>query len=658
MNKKHGYLFQDGTIGTMSLKNRIIFNPCETAYATVDGEVTQRIIDFYVRRAEGGAGLLVVYSTQACTKIDPYDPFAHSLRIDDNAYLPMLSELTEAVHRAGAKIAILVTAGAGAYSMGFPYDRGMEGMQEMQNVGASDKQSLIAQRPVRQLRTAEVKQLIEVYGLSARRVKMAGFDALYIHALNYLIAQFISPLYNTRDDEFGKGFEGRAHFITELIESCRRNVGADFPIVVRIGVDEYFPGGRGVEESIRLIKRMEAAGVNAIDVTAGIYESMQMIIPPIYLPKGVHVDLAAAVKSAVSIPVIAQGRLYDADLCENVIREGKADFVGIVRGLLADPQWVNKVEQGNEDEVRKCISCNQCFDRITKFKTIRCAVNPTVGREGEFAEVPSRASRPKRVMIVGAGPGGMEAARVAAERGHTVKLYEKTGELGGGQFKMASSAPFKDEFNNLIRFYETQFDRFDKLQVVLNTKITAEEIKREEPDVVVLATGAKALVPEIEGMDRPNVITNHDLLAGDKKIRGKVVIAGGGCAGSGTADKLSEEGVDVTVVEMLEECDLDEELITRLSLMNRFQQKDNIDLKTSFTVKKITDEGVVVMGPNDEMVTLEADYVVLAFGSVSHNPLEKDIRTICDEVYVIGDAGRVGRIKDAVADGFFVGYKI
>ena len=650
-------IFQTGRIGSLMLKNRIIFGPCESHFATTEGEVTQRLIDYYVRRAEGGASLLVVHSAQACTKIDPNDTFAGSLRVDDNAHIPMLSELTEAVHRAGAKIAILVSTGGGASAMGFPYNRGQEGFCEIVNVGVSNIESLVAKRKVRQLSVQEIKQIIEVYALAARRVMLAGFDAMYIHALNYLTAQFMSPLYNNRDDEYGGDFDRRMRFITELIDACRKQVGPSFPLIVRMSIDECFPGARTVDESIQVIKRLKAAGIDAIDASAGIYESMHMLIPPVYLPKGVLTDYAAAVKKEVDIPVITQGRLYNPELGDRVIADGKADFIQMARGLLAEPHWVNKLKEGREDDMRLCISCNRCIDRVLKGLSIRCAINPTAGRESEFAEVPEKTNSPKKVVIVGAGPGGMEAARIAGLRGHTVTLFEKTGELAGGQYKLAANAPFKEEFLNLVRFYRSQFEKMDNVEVVLNSEATIDIIKAQNPDAVVLATGAKALIPDIEGIDRPNVFTNHDQLEWAATIKGKVVVIGGGCAGSGTADRLSDKGMDVCIVEMLEECALDEELITRLTLMARFEEKQ-VKIMARHKVKKITDAGVVAENEEQQEVVVPADYVVVAFGALSHNPLEAAVKENFKQYFVIGDAVKPRKIMDATSEGFFIGHRI
>ncbi len=651
------HIFQPGRIGSLNLKNRIIFSPCESHFATTEGEVTQRLIDYFVRRAEGGAAMLVVHSAQACTKVDPNDTFAGSLRVDDNAHLPMLSELTEAVHRAGSKIAILVSTGGGASAMGFPYDRGREGMGEIQNVGVSNIESLVAKRKVRQLTVEEIRTIIELYGLAARRVMTAGFDAMYIHALNYLTAQFMSPLYNTRTDQYGGDLNRRMRFVLELIESCRKQVGPAFPLVIRMSIDECFPGARTLDETLKVVKMLEDAGINAIDASAGIYESMHMIIPPCYLPKGVLTDFAAAVKGAVKIPVITQGRLYNPGISDKLIADGKADFVQLARGLLADPHWVNKLQEGREDDIRLCITCNRCIDRVLKGLSIRCATNPTVGRESEFPETPVKAEIPKKVVIVGAGPAGMEAARIAGLKGHQVTLMEKTGELAGGQYRLAANAPSKDEFMNLAKFYENQFAKMKNVKVKLNTEATVKSISALKPDVVVLATGATALVPDIEGINRPNVFTNHDQMIWADQVKGKVAVIGGGCAGAGTADRLSDQGRDVCIVEMLEECAIDEELITRLTLLHKFGEK-KVNIMARHKVKKITDAGVVAEDPDKKEVVIPADYVIVAFGAVPYNPLEEEIRKKFNNCFVIGDAVKPRKIMDAVSEGFFVGNQI
>ena len=259
--------------------------------------------------------------------------------------------------------------------------------------------------------------------------------------------------------------------------------------MIRLTVDEFIPGGRGVEESIKIAKRLEEAGVNAIDATAGIYESMHMGIPPVYLPKGCLVDLAASIKKEVKIPVITQGRLYDPDMADEVLRDGKADFVAVVRGMLADPNWANKVTDGQVDEIRKCVTCNYCVGRVLDNLPIRCALNPSTGREGEFEEVPPKAPESKKVVIVGAGPGGMEAARIAAQRGHDVKLFERTDELGGGQLKLATKPPFKEELLNITEYYDKQFKQ---LGALFNIHLRQRDIAQNGGQDIIKVVGDSA----------------------------------------------------------------------------------------------------------------------------------------------------------------------
>lgn len=380
---------------------------------------------------------------------------------------------------------------------------------------------------------------------------------------------------------------------------------------------------------------------------------MHFIVPPVYLPKGVLVNLAEAVKKEVSIPVITQGRLYDPDLAERVLREGKADYIQLARGLLADPHWVKKIEEGRPGDIRKCISCNRCFDRILKAQTIRCAVNPTVGREGEFEETPSRAPKPRKVVIVGAGPAGLEAARVCGERGHRVTLYEQTGRLLGGQIALAAQAPGKEEFRNITDYYQGQFKRLRNVTVRLRKTPTVAEIVRSKPDVVMLATGAVPVVAPFEGTNLKHVVSIADVMGGRARVSGRVVIAGGGCAGIDCANYLSSLKLDVTVVEAAAACALDEELVTRLTLLYTLGQRSNLKLMTGHTIARFGPDGVYARDPDGAEVHFPADYIVTALGFTSHNPLEAGLRTKVRTCLVIGHARQPAKIMEAVADGFF-----
>ena len=657
MVKKYEHLLEQGNIGKMKLKNRMIFPPVESVLGTINGEVTQRVIDYYVRRAEGGASLAVVHAAQACSKLDPFDPATHSLRVDDVTYIPMLAKLAESVHLAGAKIALLVSPGAGAQAYGSLYDRGCEGIKEVEHVGATEKESGVTRKKVRRLSIEEIEKIVEAFGLAAGRVKSAGFDALWIHAWGgYLVGQFLSPYFNTRDDKYGRDFEGRLRFLLEIIKSSRKYVGPDFPLIVRLSIDEGVPGGLGPGETTKIAKRLEQAGVNAIDAVAGIYETLHLMMPPVYMPKGCLLDLAAAVKKAVKIPIITGGKLYEPDMAEDAIRQGKADFVTLGRGMLADPDWANKVIAGKPNEIRKCISCNCCIGAVFNNQIIRCTINPTLGREHDYPEVPAKAAVSKKVVIVGAGPGGMEAARIAALRGHKVKLFEKTGKLGG-QVILAAK-PMRDEYLNFIEYEKSQFKKLDNLEVVLDKEATVTDVMKENPDIVILATGGVPLLPQsIEGMKGENVVSAWDILAGKAKVSGKVVVAGGGLVGVETADYLAERGASVTVVEMLDDVATDEEIITKLVLLDRLKQS-GVTILTGHKIEKITKGGVITVDKDNKKTTVAADYVVAAFGTKSYNPLEEKLRARVKECYVIGDAKEPARIRNAVLEGFMVGQKV
>jgi NADPH-dependent 2,4-dienoyl-CoA reductase/sulfur reductase-like enzyme len=425
-----------------------------------------------------------------------------------------------------------------------------------------------------------------------------------------------------------------------------------------MAIDEYFPGGVTAEQGVQNAKRLADAGVSAIDCMAGVYESMHYIVPPVYLPKGVLVNLAEAVKKEVSIPVIAQGRLYDPEIAEGVLRDGKADFIQMARGLLADPDWVNKVEHGREDDIRRCISCNRCFDRILKAQPIRCAINPVAGRESEFAETPAPAPRRKKVVIVGAGPAGMEAARVCAEKGHKVTLFEKTATLAGGQINLAAHAPGKDEFLNVVTYYKARFKKLKNLKVVLKKNASLADIRRAAPDAVILATGAGPMIPEIDGIHGKDILTLADVMSDKAKLHGKIVIAGGGCAGIDCANYLSSQNCDVTVVEALNECALDEELITRLTLLYALSQRPNLKLMTGQTISRITAKGVWARDQAHQEQLIQADHVVIALGFVSHNTLEAGVKKIVKQCTVIGDAREPGKIMEAVSAGFFAAEEV
>ncbi len=657
---KYPHLLSPGKLGNLELKNHIIMGPTETLYASCNGEVTRPIIDYYVRRAKGGVGLIVLHSAQGNTKIDPIDPYAGSLRMDDNAYIPMLSVLTEEVHRAGAKIAALVSPGGGAQALGFPYDKGSQGVHQVSNVGPSEKRSMVAQRPVRKLTVEEIQKSVEAYGLCAGRAKASGFDAFYIHAVGgYLASQFLTPYFNDRDDEYGGSLENRMRFLLELIASCQKHAGKDFPIIVRISIDEYMgDAGRGIEESKEIARRLEAAGVAAIDCSAGIFESMHMLIPPLYLPEGVLVPLAQTIKGVVNIPVITQGRLYDPVVAEGVLADGKADFVLLSRALVCDPDWVKKIQKDDAPSIRRCLTCNHCIGtRVFNNLPIRCAFNPEAGRESQSRSGLPKPESIKKVAIIGAGPSGLEAAYILGLRGHHVDIYEATDKLCGGQLDIAMVPPCKDVLKHIPGYFGEQLSRMENVKIHYNHPITESNMDSIHADVVLLATGAKALIPNIAGIDNLNIYTAEQVLKGDIYLSGNIAIAGGGQVGCETAHYLLENGCKVSIIEMLSAIALKEELITMLTITN-ILNSSGAEIYTDTKILEFKSDSVETVNvKTNESVSIPCDSIVLAFGTVPENALYEKLAEKFN-VIKVGDCAKVGNVAAAIEDGYFAALEI
>lgn len=658
------HILAPGSIGRMQLRNHVLMSPTETHFTSADGTLTWPEIDYYVQRARGGAALITTHQMQGNTKLDPIDPYPRSARVDDDAFIPMLSELTEAVHMEGAKISVLLSPGGGAQALGVPYDAGSDGVNDIPNVAPGTVECPVAKKKVRKLTVEEIKKTVEVYGKSCGRAKRAGFDAITIHAhCGYLIAEFLSPYFNDRDDEYGGNLENRARFLLELIAACRRNVGANFPIIVRLAVDEGIgDAGRCLPETIELCKMLEKAGVDALDCGAGLFMTMPLICPTVYHEKGCFTSMTAEIKKAVSIPVIAQGRLQDPEVAEKVLADGKADFVAIGRGWIAEPDWVNKVKAGDLEGMRRCISCDHCIgDRISGNMTLRCTLNAMAGREHRFLNGYPKAEIKKTVAVIGAGPAGLEATYRLAMRGHTVDLYDKADALcGGSQMKSASKPPCKDNLKNIPNFYAAQFKRFDNIRIHLGVEITKDNLDEIKADAVILATGAVPIVPPIPGLrENKKVLTANEVLADGAPVTGKVVIAGGGQVGVETAHYLAEKGFkDVSVIEMMPELSIDGELMTKLTL-HPLLEKAGVKSYVSHQIRKINESSVTVldMAANREF-DIEFDTLINALGKRPLADLEAPLREKFDQCIVIGDALQRSNICTGIEGGFFAALKV
>ena len=644
-NVKYPKLFELGMIGKMPVKNRIVFPPCTTNFAGPSGRPTDRLIKYYQERARGGVGLIIVENTQV--KYPEGKNVSCQLRLDNDKYIPDYGELAEAVHVYDTKI----------FQQIHHAGRQTHETEGVQPVAPSAIPCGFLQIPVRELTDAEIRDLIERFSETALRVKKAGMDGVEFHgAHGYLIGQFISPYTNKRLDQWGGSFERRLNFLLEIIKRTRAKVGPNFPLCLRYSADEFVPGGITIEDGKKIAVTVEAAGIDVLHVSCGNYESMPTLLEPMRFVEGWRVYLAEEIKKVVKIPVITVGQIKTPTFAEKILEQKRADFVAIGRPLIADPEWPNKAKEGRDDEIRKCLSCNiGCIGgRVFMDMYMRCTVNPVVGREREDGWIhPKPAEKKKKVMVIGGGPGGMEAARVAALRGHDVTLYEKEKEFGG-QMKIAAISPGKDKLNFINEYYAAVLAK-SGVKIQRGKTVDEKFVTGSKPDVVIVATGAEPMAPGFSCAFSNNVVIYSDVLNGKASIKGKkVVVAGGGSVGVETALLLAEQGKDVTVVEMLPDIATDVEVITRFDMLTAVLPKAGVKVMTNMTILEISNKGVTAISPTGAKTLIEADNVVVAVGSKSVEfPVEK-IKEIVPEVYIVGDSKAPRRIIDATYEGALV----
>ncbi len=625
-------------IGRMELKNRIVMPPMVTRYGNEDGYVTERVKSYYEARAQGGAGLIIVEATY----VHPCGQFlSQQLNISDDEFIPGMSELVQAIHRHGAKAAIQIAHGGRTGSSKF---RGI------QPVAPSPLPIPDGEMP-KELTVSEIAEIVTCFAEAARRVKKAGFDGIEIHgAHGYLIDEFLSRSSNKRQDAYGGDLRNRARFLIEVIKAIGEAVGRDYPVWCRIDGKEY-----GVEEGITLEEAQETArmaqdaGTDAIHVTAFGPTSPINFTTPTFVP-AVIADLAEGIKKAVTIPVIAVGRITP-EAGERILAEGKADLIAIGKDLLADPELPNKVASDRLEDICPCIVCMRCRDdiRSTTVAGIRCQVNATLGREAEYKIVPTK--KPKRVLVVGSGPAGMEAARVAALRGHQVTLYEKNSRLGG-QLIQAAIPPHKDRFESLIKYLETQLRKLS-VEIELDKEVTAALVEHLKPEVVVLATGVIPFTPDIPGLNKAHVVQAGDVLEGRVEVGDRAVVIGGELVGCETAEFLVEKGKKVTVTRRGSEMAMKVGPILRPFFLDRLLVK-GVTLLTGVKYKEVTPQGLVLTTKEGETRTIEADTIVLAAGAIPNNQLYEELKGKVAEIHLIGDCVEPRIIRDAISDGFCV----
>jgi 2,4-dienoyl-CoA reductase-like NADH-dependent reductase (Old Yellow Enzyme family)/thioredoxin reductase len=641
-------LLEPFAIGKMRLRNRIVMPPMATGYCSEMGEVTERLKLFIEARAKGGVGLII-------TEMAPVDHGGStkytSLMVDRDERMTGLRELADVVHRHGAKIAVQICHGGRFASIKASHKlgqsaSGFSGKTLWDSSGGGDL--------VRQLTPEEIQKIVNMFGESARRVKAAGFDAVEIHgAHGLLVHEFLSPLVNTRSDGYGGSFEGRIRFPVEILRAVRREVGQDFPIIYRISAEEGVEKGLRIEESKRICQVFEREGADAIDVSSGTAVTDPIPefppFPPMSFPRGLFLRYAEEIKKAVNIPVIAVGRINYAFMANEILKQGKADLIGMARGLVADPDLPNKVAKGSLEDIRPCIACMTCLDRLFTRRPMECMGNPSVGREKDF--VISKAKAPKKVIIVGGGPAGMEAARVASMRGHRVILYEKSDRLGG-QLNLAIMAPHKQEIKGLINYLKTQIKKLG-VEIHCNQEVTASFLGQERPDELILATGAIPRILDIPGADLRNVVTAWDVLTGKAKVGKKVLVSGGGMVGCETAEILAERGHDVTIASQSDAVGKDIEQTIRRYLLKRLEGYEVKILTNVMTTEIQTDH--VTLATYGRSWPIECDHVVFAKGAVPNRGLINSVKAVFPDFFLIGDALEPRTAREAIYEGSRIG---
>jgi len=640
-------LFAPISIGTMEIKNRIAMAPMATDFANADGTVSQRLIDYLAARAEGGVGLI----TSEMTTIDEFSPYVpRTVALWDDKFIPGFKKLSDAVHAQGAKIVPQI-AHPGPESLS-PF------FHQRQPVGPSPVMCFVTKHVSRELPHDEIETIIEQFGEAARRAREAGCDGMELHAAHsyMLVGSFLSPLRNKRADEYGGDLDGRLRFPIRVIERLRERAGEDFPIILRMSGDYLIEGGIGIREAQQIAVILQEAGVAAFHVSAGMYpDYSSRIMPPTGTPACLNADLSRAIREVVEVPVMVVGRINEARAAEDVLVRGDADMVVLGRALLADPAFANKVRAGRLEDIAPCIACGiGCVAARLEGRDMSCVINPWTGREGETALVP--AAKPKKVMVIGAGPAGMEAARVAAQRGHRVTLYEKASKTGG-LFNLAAVPPHKQELTRVTKYLTTQLLKAG-VELRLNTEVTESVVSEEAPDVAIVATGGEPQVPEIPGIDGPRITTYLEVLAGRVAITpGEVLIIGGGTAGCETAEFMFQQGdhpligqTTVTIIEMEGAIAADMSPEGRMVLMDRIRRK-GIGVMVGTKVVEFLEDGVVVERDGQEEAIRGVERIVLCMGNRPVDELAARIRDAVGEVHVIGDARQARRLCEAISEG-------
>ncbi|MFL0196636.1 FAD-dependent oxidoreductase [Clostridium sp. WILCCON 0269] len=656
---KNKSLFEPIRIGKMEVKNKISMAPMG-AFGLVDNECcfNQRAVDYYVERAKGGTGLIITSVVKVENELDKVLTGVLPITsINPGRFIMTSSEMTERVHAYGAKIFLQL-------SMGFGRSGAPGGLLTSQPVSASDIPNYWDPTVTcRALTTSEVEWIVEKFAEGARIAQKAGFDGVEIHAVHegYLLDQFTLSIFNRRTDKYGGDLRGRLQLPIEIVQAIKAEVGDDFPVSLRYSVkscikdwgqgglpdEDYVERGRDLEEGIEGAKILESSGYDAFNADLGTYDAWYWAHPPLYQKDGLYLPYTKELKKSVKIPVIVAGKLGVPAMAKEALEDGAADMIALGRPLLCDAYWPKKVLEDHPEKIRPCIGCyTGCMGRGFEGKPLSCTVNPAAGRE-RYYEVKS-APVSKNVMIVGGGVAGMEAARIAAMKGHKVTIYEVTKELGG-QVIPGSVPDFKLDDRRLLDWYRNEMEEL-KIKIVLDEKVTQNIVEKETPDIVIIATGAKDIKLDLPGIEKDKVATAVEILKSNKQVGENVLMVGGGLVGCETALYLANKGKKVTIIEAKDSILKASRPVPHMNktMLVDLLKNSGVKIVTESSLLEVTDEGAVIIDNKFQKQSILADTVVIAVGFRAGRELYNELKDKIVELYLVGDAYESANIMNAI----------
>ena len=656
--QNYEYLGKPLQIGRLTIRNRFCMAPIGGGqHHLPGGGLKDETIQYLVERAKGGFGLIFTGAIAADGTVDPYTGVGPTILQNPDAFKMTATELNERAGAYGTKIFAQITMGLGRNYPNLPAPSPVHVFRHPGEVSP-------------ELTRDQIKSKIESVVKASKIAKDSGFSGVEVHSIHwgYLLDQFALSMMNHRTDEYGGSLENRLRAAKEILEGIKQECGSDFPVSMRLGLKTFVKGfeqasltgeeeiGRTLEEGIEIAKLLESYGYDCLNVDTGIYDSFYYACPPMYMPKGYLVELAAKAKEAVNIPILAGGRMNEADIAERAIRDGKIDAVVLGRAALADPEYPNKVLTGHTEKIRPCIACNQgCITRLQQGKQPTCAVNPAAMREVRYALRPC--VQPKKVVVVGGGVAGMEAARTAAMRGHKVFLYEKNGSLGGNLIPGGSHS-FKKEVRELNAWYQNELKALP-VEIHTGETVTSEQLRNMDADVIILATGSVPVMPNIPGMDDKKVLGCMEAFAHPEKVGQKVMVIGGGLVGCEMALDYAQDGKEVMVVEALPKI-LSAGILSPIpngQMIPDLFEHHHVTVLEKHRLSAV-ENGKVILESDGQKKVLDADTVVIAVGFRPAPSMAQELQGCGAVVYEIGDGQKVSTILHAVWDGYEVGNNI